>query len=225
MIKKMVLLIIVSVMIVGVIQAKDVPVDVPTEVIPGDLSESEMDAWLSQNQENFDFYVEGRSIAEYRQEIQHKILQARKEAQEKVAKIDERLKEQLTGNKVRDKELSMAAEKKMNKVYQEELVLEESMLNRQLRREVSVMRQKKVQESKIANVQKEFREQLAWMKQDHVQRINAASTDLPAMDESIAQESAGKAKIEIDKNQKINVEVKPYGGEMSDRAKSRMKSR
>lgn len=209
----------------GAALAKDLPVDIQAEVIPEDMSASELDTWLSQNKENFDFYVEGRSIAEYRKDTQRKILAARKEAKQKVARIEKRLYEQMTGTRLKDKELIASAVKKKKRVYKEEMTKEEQLLNRQLRREVNIMRKKKFEETRIATLQREFREHIAVLKKKPAERIAAVAASLPAIDPELAQESEGKSKIKIDKKRRITVEHKPYGGEMSDRAKRRLQSR
>ncbi len=205
--------------------AKELPVDVQTEVVPAGLSQSELDSWLSQNRSNFDFYVEGRTVADHRKDTERKVLAARKQAQITVARIDERLKEQMTGDARRDKELAQAAETKKQKVYLAELAQEEALFERQMRREVDIMQRKKFPETRIANVQREFREQMEVLKKSGAGRLTVAAAGLPAVDPSISQETGGTAKVAIDKNKRVTVEQQPYGGEMSDRAKRRLQNR
>ena len=209
----------------GAAAGKDIAVDVGADVVPAELSRSELDAWISQNQDNFDFYIEGRTLAEYYHDTQRKILQARKEAQLKVERIEARLEEQLTGSKAKDRELIAAAKSKKNKVYREEMAREEQLLARQLRREVAIMRSRKFKKHKIADIQKEFRAQIAQLKKDPVSRISAAAANMPAIDPELSQDSSGKRRIKIDRQHNIMVEHTQYGGEMSDRAKRRLRSR
>lgn len=205
--------------------AKELPIDVEAKVIPASLSKSELDSWLSQNQANFDFYVEGRTVAEYRKDAERRIMFARKDAQTRVARIDSRLKEQMTGNEARDKELQAAAEAKKKKVYTEELAMEEALFNRQLNRELNIMKRKNLPETRIAEVQREFREQLMALRRDDAQRVNARIAGIPEASPDVANENSGQTKIQIDRNQRVTVETKPYGGEMSDRAKQRLEGR
>ena len=205
--------------------AKEFPIDVPAEVIPAGLAQSDLDSWIAMNLNSFDFYVEGRALADYRKSAERKVLQARKDAQERVARIDSRLKEQLTGDASKDQELQKASEKKKQKVYNEELAMEESVMNRQMRREVDIMKQKRFSETKIADVQREYREQLVALRKSGASRITAAAAGLPELDPELGKESGGNTKITIDKQQRLNVETKPYGGDMSDRAKRRIDSR
>jgi hypothetical protein len=209
----------------GICSAKDLPIDVQTEVVPAGLSKSELDSWLSQNRSNFDFYVEGRTVADNRKDTERKVLAARKLAQESVARIDARLKEQMTGDERKDKELLLSGEVKKQRVCQEELAMEEALFERQLRREVDIMKRKQFSETRIANVQREFRDQLASLKKSGISRLTAAAAGLPAADPDISQETGGRTKVTMGKDQKLGVEQRPYGGEMSDRAKRRLQNR
>lgn len=212
--------------LIGQVYARELPIDVAAEVAPAGLSKSEMDTWLARNQANFDFYVEGRTVAEHRKDTERRVLIARKQAQEQVARIDERLKEQMTGDTVKDKELGKAAENKKQKVYKEELAMEEALFNRQLRREVDIMKHKRLPETRVAAVQREFREKLVSLrKEEGSRRIAISAAGLPAADPDIANETGGQSKVKIDRQQRVTVESKPYGGEMSERAKRRLENR
>jgi beta-glucosidase-like glycosyl hydrolase len=225
MVKKYYFLVLLIVILFNYANAENKTVDIPVEIIPAEVSASELDAWLSQNEDNFDFYVEGRSIAEYRQETGQKIVKARIKAKNDIAFLEQNLKEMLTGIEKKDQELRVSTKEKIEKVYRVELSLEEKLYKRQQQRELSIMEQKKYPERKLAALRKDFSRQLTGLKEKGPKRLDMKIAEMPELDSELINEEGVKRKIKLDKNKRVIVESKKYGGELSERAKQRLRSR